>query len=177
MYTEQGVNQIQAYLKYCRTDRQPSILCCIAIQWIQVSIGTGKFFLQDVLTPLPHSESKWFMSLQEYLATIKGSLEVNIPVMPPLQRQGDFYLMDSVLSSNKFNNKEIRLNNYCRLYLQAITLSDVTLANGKHIDLSMMQGHPSQLSSESTMIWINQARPPDAAWVQWRKACVEPMVL
>ena len=39
------------------------------------------------------------------------------------------------------------------------------------LDLSMMRGQPSRLSSESNLTWINQEKPPAAAWVQWRKAC------
>lgn len=35
LYTEQGVNQILAFLLYRRTNLQPSTLCRIATQWVQ----------------------------------------------------------------------------------------------------------------------------------------------
>jgi hypothetical protein len=102
---------------------------------------------------------------------IKGQTEVNFQVVPPPQRIGDFYIMDAVLSSDIFDNRSIQLINYCCLYLRAITVSDISLANGRSLDLSMVRGVPSLLSSKSKLIWINQSRPSEASWTQWRKAC------
>jgi hypothetical protein len=39
----------------------------------------------------------------------------------PLQRIGDFHLMDRVLQSNQFTNRQYRQVNYCRLFLQVHT--------------------------------------------------------
>jgi hypothetical protein len=57
---------------------------------------------------------------------IKGRIEVNFQVVPPPQRIGDFYILDAVLSSDIFDNRSIQRINYCRLYLQAITVSDIS---------------------------------------------------
>jgi hypothetical protein len=57
--------------------------------------------------------------------------------------------MDAVLECRKFDNDQIRQINYCKLYLQATTLSDITLATGTELDPTMMTGRPSELSSTS----------------------------
>ena len=78
--------------------------------------------------------------------------------------------MDVILDSNLFSDTEIRRLNYCRLYLQAITLSDLTQASGRKLDPAMLQGNPDHSSSVSRWNHVNQARPVDAHWFLWRRA-------
>jgi hypothetical protein len=86
-------------------------------------------FLPDVRTDLPHIEVKWLTSLRSYLQEIDGSLELDNDGVLPIQRVNDFYLMTVILASGQFKPKEIRLLNYCRQYLQALTVSDITTAD------------------------------------------------
>jgi hypothetical protein len=57
------------------------------------------------------------------------------------------------------------------MYLQATTLSDITLASGTRLDPAMMTGRPSILSSSSKWHWFNQERPSESVWEFWRRAC------
>ena len=149
----------------------PSILLQIAVSWHQLNLGTGVSFLEDVHTPHPHSESKWLASLRAYLATLDASLELDNPHIPPKQREHNFYLMDKVLESKKFTPLQIRQINYCQMYLQAMTVSDISNIKGDHIDPAKLQGTISLMSSQSGLHWINQERPNHSAWSCWRKAC------
>ncbi len=79
--------------------------------------------------------------------------------------------MDLVLQSNNFDPKEIRLINYCRMYLQAVTMADLCLADGVSLDPALLSGHPAPTSSVSKWIHINQARPSEPSWRLWRQAC------
>jgi hypothetical protein len=137
LYTEQGIGQIQLFLKHWRCSTQPGQLLRIAVSWTQYAAGTGALFLSDVSTPLPHLESKWLQSLRQFLFSINGSIQLDNAYIQPLQRLHDCYLMDSVVTNPTFTPKQIRLIHYCRLYLQVITLSDITLANGVSLDLAM----------------------------------------
>ena len=169
--TEQGLGQIQTCLKFSRTDSQPGRMLRIALAWVQLAAGTSVSLLTDVKTPLPHCESKWFLSLRTYLNKIDGHLELGFPTVPPPQRVKDQYIMDIVLSSKKFKPEAIQLVNYCRLYLQAVTIADIAEANGTHLDPALLRGSPSLLSSMTTLLWINQERPSEKAWGCWRRAC------
>ena len=51
--------------------------------------------------------------------------------------------MDAVLDSPSFKPFEIRMVNYCRLYLRVTTLADITTAKGDAIDSGMYQGTPN----------------------------------
>ena len=142
------------------------------VHWAQFAVGTGTPFLTDVSTKLPHMEVKWFASLRQYLNHIGGSIELEDPGIPPIQRVNDAYIMDMVLASGKFKPAQIRQINYCRMYLQAVTISDISRANGMELDLSMRRGQPFPQNSTSRWHRFNQARPPQTAWTLWQKACL-----
>jgi hypothetical protein len=74
---------------------------------------------------LPHLESVFLQSTRRFLAQIDGQIEVDDPFVPPLQREFDEFLIGVALDSNEFNPSELKLINYCRLRLQAVTVSDI----------------------------------------------------
>ncbi|KAI2493087.1 hypothetical protein MHU86_21471 [Fragilaria crotonensis] len=78
--------------------------------------------------------------------------------------------MDGILSSGKFTAAEIRRLNYCRLYLQAQTLSDLTNITGDALDPAKLAGQISAECSVTHGIHINQQRPSVTEWKLWRKA-------
>jgi hypothetical protein len=170
LYTLQGEGQILAFLKHWRTDTDASRLLRIAVSWTQLHLGTSFCFLQDTETPLPHMPGRWLKSLRIFLSTISGSLELDKMYLPPIQRKHDTYIMDMVLQAGCFSASEIRKINYCRMYLQVITMSDLVLADGVTLDPDMMRGHPSDTSSTTSWLHINQARPHAASWTLWQTA-------
>jgi hypothetical protein len=115
-------------------------------------------------------EVKWIASLRHFLASIHAGLTLNDSAVPTLQRQGDSYIMDHILQSQRFTAAEIRKINYCRLSLQAITISDLTQANGEVLDPSNLAGAPSLQSSMTMWVPINQERPSETGWKLWRRA-------
>ena len=78
-----------------------------------------------------------------------------------IQRQRDAYIMDLILDSDQFTPTQIRRLNYCRLYLQAVTISDLTDATGETLDQMKMRGVPDFWSSTTTWIRVNQDRPSE----------------
>jgi len=170
LYTEQGVGQISLFLRHWRQRTQGGTLLRIAVAWTQYAIGTGRSFLVDTDTLLPHMEVKWLGSLRRYLSTTGGQLQVDAHGILPLQREYDCYIMDAVISSRRFTASQIRAVNYCRLFLQAVTLSDIVLPDGVSLDHSMLDGRPSLMSSKSSLHHFTQDRPPASAWRQWTRA-------
>jgi hypothetical protein len=79
--------------------------------------------------------------------------------------------MDLVLASNHFTSKEICTINYCRMFLQVVTISDLCLADGVSIDPAFLSGTPAPTSSTSKWLHINQGRPSEPCWQLWRHAC------
>jgi hypothetical protein len=78
--------------------------------------------------------------------------------------------MDTILRSEAFTIAQIKILNYCRLYLQVVTVSDICQANGTHVDAGCISGYPILLSSQTNWITIKQARPADKHWALWQLA-------
>ena len=72
--------------------------------------------------------------------------------------------MDRILDSKTFDAEEIKRLNYCRLYLQAVTISDLTVIDGDQLDPGKWIGQPTELSSLSRLEWPRQNRPSPATW-------------
>ena len=171
LYSIQGIGQVAAFLKYWRSPSQAGKLLRIAVAWTQYSIGTSVSFLTDTTTPLPHMEVKWLQSLREYLRYVQGSIQLDNAYIPSLERAHDHHIMDAIIQSNQFTPQEIKQLNHCRLYLQAVTISDITTAKGDYLDQYMIQGnlsHPS--SSVTTWHHFTQQCPQQDSWDLWRRA-------
>jgi hypothetical protein len=80
-----------------------------------------------------------------------------------------FYLMDIAMSSGRFTSKQLKLVNYCRLYLQAVTAADVVLPSGDLLDEWMLDGVLHEDSSCTRFIKVAQAKPNKHTWIQWRR--------
>jgi hypothetical protein len=90
-------------------------------------------------------------------------------MIQPLQRQGDKYIMDVVLASNLFQAREVKFLNYCRLYLQVLTLSDMYNAQGDALAVGIYDGYRSHTQSRSTLLEPFQERPNSQVWPLWRR--------
>jgi hypothetical protein len=78
--------------------------------------------------------------------------------------------MERIVKCGKFSPAQTRILNYCHLFLGAMTLSDLTTANGKYLDQSKVAGRPSLLGSTTTCLKIHQEPPSEAEWRVWKRA-------
>jgi hypothetical protein len=170
LYVEQGVGQVTLFLRHWRKNSVSGRLLRIAVAWFQSQTGVSYSILEKVHTDLPHLESKWLKSLRAFLHSIQSSLCLDEPAIPALQRLYDHHIMDAILASHRFTPAEIRRLNYCRLFLQATTLSDLAHVKGTRLDHSKLLGCPSMYSSTSGGPQIYQQRPAEPEWKLWKKA-------
>ena len=153
-----------SFIKYWRSPCQAGKLLRIAVAWTQHSVGTSTSFLLDTTTKLPHMESKWLYSLREFLRYIKGHLELDHTYVPKPECVHDYFIMEAVLQSGELkDDKDFN-------YLQAVTISDLTQANGENLDDSLLEGNPSRWSSVSKWHHVTQAKPSLVQWNVWRRA-------
>jgi hypothetical protein len=129
----QGEGQIMNFLKYWRIDGQISTVLPVAVAWYQAHDGVSFSLLEDVQTPIVYSDSRWLHSLRGFLASIDGRLKLDQTFISTSQRQGDDYLMDIVIHSGAFDEPILRILNQCRLHLNVVTVSDISLADGTQL--------------------------------------------
>ena len=93
------------------------------------------------------------------------------PGIPELQRQHDQYLMDMVLSNPKWKPAHIKRINWCHLYLNVTTLSDITNVQGNQIDPGIYNGNLDSVQAKYTWQCVNQKKPNNSSWKVWRQFC------
>lgn len=64
------------------------------------------------------------MSVFKFLNTIGGQLELHPTYVPQKARENDSFIMDVIIASTWFDAREVKALNWCRLYLQAVFISD-----------------------------------------------------
>ena len=171
LWIQQGIGQVHLFMRqWGRKNTQGGKLSRIALSWFQVQAGVSFPILEYPNRPLPQLESKWIASMRSFLAKIAAKIVIDDFDPPKLQRLHDFNIMDVVQDSRQFTDSEIRRINYCRLYLRAETVSDITTVSGTRLDPSKTKGTWSLQSSRSHGNAIYQERPEGAAWTLWRKA-------
>jgi hypothetical protein len=79
--------------------------------------------------------------------------------------------MDWVVNYSNFGPADIKAVNYCRLYFNVVTVSDITNAQGTHIDEHYWSGKDSEIRNHTTWHKRLQDKPASAkSWGLWRKA-------
>ena len=119
------------------------------LQQAQYTCGVGTPILEAPALKLPRLESKWLQGLRFYLNDVGGLIRLDDPGVPSLQRHHDQYLMDMVLADPKWKPIEIKRINWCRLYLNVTTLSDITNAQGHQLDPGIYYGNLENPSKPS----------------------------
>lgn len=132
-YTMQGEGQITLFIKHWRTGTMISDILRIDLAWHQWQAGISASILVDVTTPLNYLEGRWLPSLRQFLCHIGGQIRVDEPFIAPVQRVGDFHIMSAAIDSNDFDEQDLLILNYCRLYLHVVTVSDLFNATGNRI--------------------------------------------
>jgi hypothetical protein len=172
LYDKQGIDTLQQFLKHYRTRSTPvGDVTEVALAWAQYCVGTSSPILENTTIPLPHLRAQVLGELQHFLGTIKATIEVATDHVAPLQREHDQHIMDIVINQGTFTNAAIRRINYCRLYFNVITISDITNAAGTHIDSHYWNGTDGNTRSHTTWHKCLQEFPENTiTWTMWRKA-------
>ena len=170
LYDDQGYGQIKLFMKLWRSPTtQAGKLLRVMMSWAQYCVGSGTPVLHDVTTKWPHFEAKWLTSLRTYLRDIGGRLQLQNHGVCKLQRMHDSFIMDIAVSSKKFGPTALKRINYCRMYLNVLLVSDISTPNGQRIDHAAYAGDRENLHSIELGHSVNQARPNEKAWADWKR--------
>lgn len=84
-------------MKFWRYEDQISTLLQANYDWLQIQAGMLLSLLERPDKDLLYLKSKWLVSLRNFLACIKGALQLD--AVPPVTKQGigDIFLMEEFL--------------------------------------------------------------------------------
>jgi hypothetical protein len=169
-YTESGIGKLMLFIRHWRTDSQARRLSRVLLAWVQALAGTSYSVLRFPTIPLPHlAEAVEIQYLRQYLSRVSGHIVLDHNYVTPPQRDHDSHLMDRVLNSGQFTAAEMCSIQYCRLFLQCHTVSDITDPTGHYLKDGVRSGTLFHHSS-TWLILTLQGRPHARAWRTWRSA-------
>jgi hypothetical protein len=148
---------------------QPQQILLLTLDQLQHNSGLVSFLLEEPDIPAPHLEGSWIKQIHTFLKQIDGSLQIADLTIKPLQRERDYYIMDAVVPLSDFPPSAICQINYCRLYLQILTISDMTNATGTRLAPGIRHGIHLWSQSKSKFQESHQERPNKAFWTIWRR--------
>jgi hypothetical protein len=163
-YTESGIGKLMLFIRHWRSDSQAGWLSRVLLAWVQALSGTSFSVLRFPARPMPQLEEAIEISyIRRYLSRAAGYLILDQEYVTPLQQVGDSHLMDAVLDSGRFSAAETCLIQYCRLFLQVHTVSDLTDSTGTTLKDGVRLGALFS-SSLTRIIPTIQARPNSRSW-------------
>ncbi len=169
LYPHYGVKKLNLFLGHLRLGDKTVKLIMIGLSHLQLILGISKpFYNEPICKYKPLAPLGWLTSVWELSSKCGLTLIIDNHWLPSIQRNHDFLLMEGFLREPN-NKSTIIILNRCRLYLQVLTMSDITSADGRYILPGIKEGHRHN-DRKSTLNWPQQARPPVRDWKVWSRA-------
>lgn len=123
----------------------------------------------------PYIRAPWIDTLRSFLQHTNATIITPHLRIPPKLRTNDQAIMDIAVTQD-FTIPQLRLLNNCRLYLQVITLAEITTNDGKYIQEIYLKPNKKGNTnidniqwSQSSYQWPQQVKPNNKAWRVWKK--------
>jgi hypothetical protein len=169
LYSIQSIGQLTLFVGHMRLRDKTCKLLRISLSYLQLTVGSTTSILNMPSTAYDSIVEKgWLQSFWAFLTRSDFSIQLTDQWLPSITREHDIALMDHFIAQG-FSASKLRLLNQCRLYLQVITLADLTSADGKHLIPDVFIGCPLT-DRKSTLKWPNQQRPTTTKWELWSTA-------
>ena len=155
--------QIKLVIGSLRMEDTVGKLLNIQLQWIQLAVGLSTPVL-EAKTTIPYVPHCWIKLLHEKLVDTNITIQTSTTWIPEDKRANDQIIMDFV--TRHLPPKSWGEINQCRLYLKAITLSDITTFDGAYIPDSVYR--VAKPYRDSSISFPKQKRPSKAARHEWQ---------
>jgi hypothetical protein len=132
-YTVQGFQQLRLLIGHLSSQDDVGKMILIAISYLQLTLGVHRpFFIMQYSLFAKWIDKLWLTLVWQHTSQLQIVLEIEKQWMPHQPRTHDTFLMEYALTLNLLACS-IKLINQCCLYLQVLTLSDLSSADGKHL--------------------------------------------
>jgi Reverse transcriptase (RNA-dependent DNA polymerase) len=163
MQTEQGLHNLARFIQ--ATNDKGTIGKLHQILLAKWSWYLGFHPWNSPEEKITYDTSIWLRSLHEFMQD--HDIKISLPYeFHPLLRENDKYIM-IIAQQHKMTTTEMRHLNYCRLYLNVITLSDIADEEGTYIKTEMYENQ--KLPVLQTSYVCRQIKPYKSIWTPWKK--------
>jgi hypothetical protein len=134
IYFSQGSQHIEVIIKHGHQDTMPGRLIKVSMERHSVELGLGQGMFDTNFATFGHlATDTWLKNTWEFMA--KHDIRIDTltdTARLPLQRDNDQYLMQG-FSDGGYTGAALRNLNNCRMFLQAVTLADISSGDGQYI--------------------------------------------
>jgi hypothetical protein len=168
IHSESLSDKVLYFLHHIRRDDTVGHKLRCSLGTLQIEIGIGQHILQTDHNNLGFLATNSFITdIWRECSKIGISFRGNAATLwiPPLQSDNDQYIMD--IASKHCSKKQLVHINICRLFTNAITISDLTFHDGQtiHPQFYNCRGDTGRRSNYS---WPSQVQPPRHYVKTWR---------
>jgi len=168
IYTLQGSDKLKLFLGHLRLQDHTGLLLHNNPSQLQLISGAGKLILNLPATDSLWIETGWLTSLWAFITHLNFKISYPNQWILMLPRAGDAYLMET-FSNQRYSTSVMRTLNRCWLFLQVITISDISSAAGLYILPAVKEGFKLK-TRISKLEWPNQDNPSKVDWNIWRSS-------
>ncbi len=139
-----------------------------SLEQLQLEIGIGSAVIEfsyEVYGQL--ATYGWWQNLWEFVSAENIILKWEEAAIPPLQREGDAYIMECFIQCCQWPQADICKFNLCRIKMQAFTLADIIHGDRIHLNKQIKAISLYSLP-ESKYDWA-QEEPASSDWNIWQK--------
>jgi hypothetical protein len=169
LYTEQGLAQVEYAIGGLRCNNEKTTLTKTLLESYIIASGIIINPLEDHQT-LNYIWSESIDSIKMFLQNINGNI-----IISTLQTFNKMQVREEPImeKATRYIDNQTKLEaiNNCRLYLQIMTMAELTDVEGKHIlheafhGTRERNGNPTLTRNSKTFInWPTQPKPPEKAW-------------
>lgn len=167
--------QFEVIQALIRRNDESSDLTRIALSWTQLVAGTGFRFLEQTTPHLSYMPRTILSALRDGLREHNASMLIHDHPFYPILRQNDQHIMDC---AREFTTSRATLLdiNLCRMFLGAITISDIATPDGRRIDKQAYLCKDRNYRF-SRLTWPDIADPSPSQQLTWRRFIARTLTL
>ena len=166
---KQFIEKMKMFLMHASTNTQLGKSIHLILEAMHIQIGTNHhIFSLDYDKYQCLSEKGWITHLWEM--THKHQIKLlGYYEKPSISRINDYALMDKLVELDIHTDEDMSKINRCRIFLQAMNLSDIVNGEGKKISNHILN-HRKDPDRTSKYQWPSQPYPTKSEWDAWDDA-------
>ena len=171
LFTTMGICQIQALLNHTWEKTLTGNLLMTSLESLKLEIGiTGSVFTRshDLFGHL--ATDSWIANLWKFCWTNKITIEdkcAEVDVLRVRDRMLNEWFAET-RKSGIITNNDWKRANICRIYLQIMSLGEITTGDGKWITTGIWEGKRKEENIHD-IDWPEQGEPSAVDWAAWRR--------
>lgn len=167
LYTTQGIAKLESLISHNMQDSVTRHLFQACIEGTMLEVGVGDVFSSNY--KVLHSLATGGIIKSTWEFCWKNNIKIVIPDPAPLlEREHDRFITD-VFVENGFTGAQLYTLNQCRVYLEALTVSDISSADGLRLENDIRLGK-RLMDRPSRFTWPESPRPSTKCWTLWESA-------